>query len=54
MDGNLCAGDRIICVDDQILNGVTHEEAVFRLTQTGSVVNLRIARDKAPTRSRSH
>ena len=45
MDGRLQAGDRILAVDNQVLNSVTHEEAVYKLTQTGAVVNLKIARE---------
>ena len=48
MDGRLQAGDRIISVDEQPLCRVTHEQAVYRLTQTGHVVNLKVARDKLP------
>lgn len=48
MDGRLQAGDRIISVDEQVLNRVTHEQAVYKLTQTGTIVNLKVARDKLP------
>ena len=48
MDGRLQAGDRILAVDDHELKRVTHEQAVYKLTQTGTVVNLKVARDKLP------
>ena len=46
-NGQLHAGDKLLSVDGQSLDSITHEEAVIKLTQTGQVVNLRVSRNRS-------
>ena len=38
---------KLLSVDGQSLDSITHEEAVVKLTQTGQVVNLTVSRNRS-------